>query len=367
MLVIAALNLGIIAMVGALLHLVPHPRLGSPSAAFGVRTPPDRADDPVILEQRRRYGSVLLIVIPVISLLTALAGALLDSVAPASVGVAVLCLVAAALWARAHRAISQAKDTGRWYGHLRQGAVADTSLRTDPVRFPWLWTIPSALVVAVTALVGVVVYPNLPDTLQLPRRGVGETAYLDYPTTVWTAFGLVFGQVLLTALMVGVVVSALRARPDLDAAQPRGSAVRYRKYLAGTARALLAMATLLNLMLSGLSAVVWSGNHSGWLLAAIVGIPLAASLAVAAHLVLRVGGGGKASEAEAPTGLVRRDDDRHSAAAGLLYINADDPAVLVPSRVGRGWTVNLGNPRVLAGAAATLAAAGGAAALFVLM
>lgn len=369
-LVTGVLNLGITAMVSALLHFVPHSRLSSPSIAFGVRIPPGLTDDPVILQQRRRYGSTILVTTPVISLLAALAGALLDSVAPASVGVAVLCFVAAALWARAHRAISQAKDTGDWYGRLRQGVVTDTSLRTDPGRFPWPWTIPSALIIAVTALAGVVVYPDLPDTLKLPQHALGETSYPEFPTTVWTAFSLVFGQVLLTALTAGMVVLALRARPDLDAAQPRTSAERYRKYLAGTARAILAIATLLNLMLLGLSAALWSDNRSGWLLAVTVGVPLAASLAVAAHLVLRVGGGGNrgpATEAEAPTGFVHRDDDRHSVAAGLLYVNADDPAVLVPSRVGSGWTVNLGNPRLLAGAAATLAAAGGAAAIFALL
>jgi uncharacterized membrane protein len=369
-LVIGTLNLGITAMAGALLHLVPHPRLNSPSIAFGVRIPPDLVDDPVILQQRRRYGSTLLVTTPVIALLAALAGSLLDSVAPASVGVAVLCLVAAALWARAHRAISQAKDTGDWYGHLRQGAVTDTSLRTDPVRFPWPWTIPSGLIIAVTALAGVVVYPDLPDTLKLPARSLGETGYPEYPTTVWTAFSLVFGQVLLTVLMAGMVALALRARPDLDAAQPRRSAARYREHLAGTARAILGTAILLNLVLLGLSAAIWSENRSGWLLAMVVGVPLAASLAAAVHLVLRVGGGGSkvpAAEAEAPTGFVRKDDDRHSVAAGLLYINANDPAVLVPSRVGSGWTVNLGNPRFLAGVAATLAAAGSAAALFALL
>lgn len=365
-LVISALNLGITAMVGVLLHFVPHPVLSPPSIAFGVRTPPDLADDPVILQQRRRYSSTLLVTTPVISLLAALVGSLLDSVVPASVGVAVLCLVAASLWARAHRAISQAKDTGKWYGHLRQGVVADTSLRADPVRFPWPWTIPSALIVAVTALAGVVVYPDLPDTLTLPQHVLGETSSPEYPTTVWTAFSLIFGQVLLTVLMAGMVVLALRARPDLDAAQPRDSAARYRDYLVRTARAILGIATLLNLVLSGLSAAIWSENRSGWLLATIVGIPLAASLAVTAHLVLRVGGR-ESRVPEAPTGFVRRDDDRHSAAAGLLYVNADDPAVLVPSRVGRGWTVNLGNPRFLAGAAATLAAAGGAAVVLALL
>lgn len=369
-LIIGALDFGVTAMVGAVLQFVPHPRLSSPSIAFGVRIPPDRNDDPMTLRQRRRYGSALLVITSVISLLAASAGALLDSAAPVGVGVAVLCFAAAALWARAHRAVSQAKDAGNWYGDLRQGVVADTSLRTVPVRFPWSWTIPSVLIIAATALAGVVVYPDLPATLKLPRHSLGETDDLEYPTTVWSAFGLVFGQVLLTVLMAGMVVLALRARPELDAARPRESAARYREYLGGTARAILGIATLLNLMLSGISAAIWSGNRSGWLLVTIVGVPVAASLAVAAHLVLRVGcgrSGSSAAEAEPPTGLVRRDDDRHAVAAGLLYVNADDPAVLVPSRVGSGWTVNLGNPRFLAGMAATLAVAGVAAGILALL
>ena len=366
-LLIGTLNLGITAIVGALLRFFPDPRLSSSSITFGARIPPDRTEDPVILQQRRRYGSILLVTTPVIALLAALAGSLLGSVVPAGVGVVVLCLVAAALWAGAHRAISQAKDTGNWYGHLRQGAVTDTSLRTDPVRFPWPWTIPSALIIAATAVAGVIAYPDLPETLTVPRHSFGETSYPEYPTTVGTAFSLVFVQVVLTVFTAGMVGLALRARPDLDAAQPRDSAARYREHLAGTARAILGTATLLNLMLAGLSAAIWSEVHSGRLLAGIVGVPLAASLAVAAYLVLRVGGGGSGvPAAEAPTGFVQRDDDRHWPAAGLLYLNANDPAVLVPSRVGRGWTVNLGNPRFLAGAAATLAAAGGAAAMFAL-
>jgi uncharacterized membrane protein len=37
------------------------------------------------------------------------------------------------------------------------------------------------------------------------------------------------------------------------------------------------------------------------------------------------------------------DDDRFWK-AGILYINRDDPAVLVPRRFGAGWTMNLGHP-----------------------
>ncbi|MFC7468900.1 DUF5808 domain-containing protein [Actinomadura keratinilytica] len=49
-----------------------------------------------------------------------------------------------------------------------------------------------------------------------------------------------------------------------------------------------------------------------------------------------------------------RDDDRFWRAAGTVYVNADDPAVLVPKRVGLGWTVNLANRRLLASCAVVL-------------
>lgn len=37
------------------------------------------------------------------------------------------------------------------------------------------------------------------------------------------------------------------------------------------------------------------------------------------------------------------DDDRFWR-GGLVYVNRDDPALMVPRRFGLGWTLNFGNP-----------------------
>ena len=53
-----------------------------------------------------------------------------------------------------------------------------------------------------------------------------------------------------------------------------------------------------------------------------------------------------------------RDDDRFWK-VGLLYVNRDDPALVVGSHIGAGWTLNLGNPAawlLIAGNVAALAA-----------
>lgn len=55
-----------------------------------------------------------------------------------------------------------------------------------------------------------------------------------------------------------------------------------------------------------------------------------------------------------------RDDDRFWK-AGLVYINRTDPAIMVTSRIGVGWTLNLGNPAAWLIIAAIIATVAGLA------
>jgi uncharacterized membrane protein len=59
---------------------------------------------------------------------------------------------------------------------------------------------------------------------------------------------------------------------------------------------------------------------------------------------------------ERDTGLTHRDDDKYWR-GGLIYVNREDHALMVPRRFGLGWTLNFGNPRaamLLAGVAALI-------------
>ncbi|MFG3526759.1 DUF5808 domain-containing protein [Streptomyces sp. NPDC047917] len=364
LLVDAALNFGTLVVLSAVLYAAPSPLLNPAAVPFGVRVPPDKARAAVVEEQRHHYRGAILVAAAVVTVLSSALGAALGTLTAGAVGSLLLCAFAAALWVRAHRGIARAKADGGWYEDTRQGAVMDTSLRTDPVRFPWYWTVPALVVIAVSVAAGVIVYPGLPDHISMPRRSAGGTVYESYPTTVWTAFGLVLCQVLLTLVVAAVVAGLLRARADLDVARPAAAAARYRRYLVFTARSMMGIAALLDLMLLGLSALMWSDTRSTPLTWAVTGVPLVAVLALVACLTLRVGPAGSrlpAPAGEDDTGLVPRDDDRFWRGAGTVYVNADDPAVLVPKRVGIGWTVNLGNPRVLVATASLLAVAVGAA------
>ncbi|MCO6749981.1 hypothetical protein KQH21_17720 [Streptomyces sp. IpFD-1.1] len=347
-------NSTVLLLLGAVFYAAPSPRLSPHAVPFGVRVPPGRAEAPEVHRERRRYRALLL---PATAALTALSlglGALTDSALVGSVAALVLCGVAAVLWLRAHQALTRAKEEGGWYEELRQGVAMDTSLRTDPVRMPWLWVVPSLLVLAVSATAGAFAYPELPDTLWLPERSPSGTEYRALATTFWSAFSLVLVQLAVTLTMVGTVAAVLRARADVDASRPRASAAEYRRRLALTARSLLGVGALLNVMLLGLSAMMWTGNRSGALLAVVVGVPALLAVAGAVYPFLPMARAGAGAGEDEATGLVTRDDDRFWRAAGTMYVNADDPAVLVPKRVGLGWTVNLANRRLLAGCAVVL-------------
>ncbi|MGY1439981.1 DUF1648 domain-containing protein [Streptomyces reniochalinae] len=367
MLVSSLLNAGLLLLLGAALYAAPSALLNPGTVPFGVRVPPSRTQDPRVGAVRRQYRAAVLWATAAATAAAAGLGALLDGVAAGAVAGLPLCAVAAAVWLRAHRALAETKKREQWYAGLRQGVVADTSLRTDPVRVPWAWSVPSYLVIVATAAVGTAVYPTLPETLAIPTRTGDGTRYHEVATTFWTAFSLVFGQLVGTAAVLALVAAVLRSRPGLDASRPRAGAVRHRRFLAATSRALFAICAVSDLMLLGLSVMVWSGVRSTAPLFAVVGIPALVTFGIVAGLVVRVGPAGQRlvegrdTEGAENTGLVQRDDDRYWHAGGTVYANGGDPAILVPCRVGMGWTLNLGNPRALTGMIVALVALGSAA------
>ena len=317
------------------------PVVSKPTVPFGVRVPPERTDAPVIRAQRRVYACR-----------TATFAACCTAAAfllPANAGwwlprlILVLeltaCLVCLQL---ARRQITAVKQAEHWFAGHRQAVVADTGWRASPPRFPVRWLLPALAVVAATVATGLLRYPDLPGHLTL---GAGRVV----PRSPASVFVPVIGQAFVTGLWTGVLVLVYRARPDLDAADPRASAARYRAFLGWAAKTMLTVVACvdLTLLLSGLRE---------WQLLRISGgvqlLPVVAGFLAIIAVMIRAGQGGfrLASSPVGAAGLsgpatatADRDDDRFWK-AGFLYVNRGDPALMVAKRFGVGWTVNLGNP-----------------------
>jgi uncharacterized membrane protein len=314
------------------------PAVTRPTVPFGVRVPRERTETPVIRRERRAYywrTAAIGIGGAVAAMTTRNYGSWWLS------KIILLLELAAGLgcfWI-ARGKIAAAKNADGWFAGRRQTVVADTDWRTDPPRFPVRWLIPALAVMAATVAVGALRYPGLPahiDTGFLGRR-VSKSGF-----SVLVAAG----QLYFITVYSGLMLIVHRSRPDIEAADPAASALRYRRFLTAVTRALLTMAALADLGLLLLALPAWQVYRLAGIGRALPMLPFAVGALMLGTVAARVGQGGSRLNGNvrglAPAAGTDRDDDRFWK-AGLLYVNRDDPAIVVAARFGIGWTLNYGN------------------------
>ena len=328
------------------------PAITRPTVPFGVRVPAERARATIIRRERHAYywRTAALGV-----------GATITAVLLQGHGswwlsrIILLLLVAADLgcyWL-ARNKITAVKRAEDWYAGHRQVIATDTSWRTDPPRFPVRWLIPALAVIAATVIVGVIRYPDLPARLAVgfagsgPGSGPGNGQSHGTPKSVVSAFGIVVGQLYVTLLWTGLMVLVYRSRPDIEATDPAASTRRYRRFLAACTRAVLTLLALVNLSLLLAALRTWQVYRVSGFGSALPVLPFVVGLLIFATTAVRTGQGGfRLSGGRAgygPPAGTDRDDDRFWI-AGLIYLNRDDPAIMVGARFGVGWTFNVANP-----------------------
>ena len=329
------------------------PSIADPTVPFGVRLPPEHVGDLEVQSETGRYRWRVL----VSGVAAAGVGLALYAVTaePLMLPLSVLLLVGAwyGCFVLAHAALRNAKIAGGWFEGVRQGIAVDTALRTDPPRFPWLWLLPAIGLIVVTIVVGVASYPTMPHILAVHYDANGVPDRLAVKS-VGTAFSLVFVQVGVSALLVGIAAAIFHSRADIDPARPAASALWFRQYMVLGAKALLGLAAAIDLGMLASSLLMWTGTVAVWAPFVVV-IPIMAGVLVTLVVLARHN---RIPHLQSEgTGLAHRDDDGLWR-GGLIYINRGDHALFVPRRYGIGWTINVGNPRaamLLAALAALIA------------
>jgi uncharacterized membrane protein len=320
------------------------PVVSRPTIQFGVRVPPERVVAPVIGRERYRYVWRSAAIAVVATAVVFATGAHAPSWLSRIIVVLVIATDAGLFWS-AHRSVARVKSAERWFAGRRQTVVTDTGWRSEPARFPTAWLLPAVAIIVATAVVGVLRYPDLPTHLD---AGGGH----NLATTPASAFATLIGQLFATGLWIILLTLAYRSRPDLDTGDPAASLRGHRRALVLIGRAGLTLVACIDLTLALTALRRWQ----------IVDLPvgvtiLPAALGLVGILAVVVHAGGIRGRAGNPAAGSDRDDDRFWK-AGLVYVNRDDPALMVNARFAFGFTPNLGNPRVwliIAGAAVILA------------
>jgi uncharacterized membrane protein len=301
--------------------MVVSPAITRPTLQFGVRVPPEQAGTPVIRQARRAY-----------QWRTAVVAVVATAAAFGSWGhgsnwlprVILILEIAAGVgcYQLGRRKVRAVKASGDWFAGRRQTVVADTSWRADPARFPVWWLVPALAVVVATVVARLVIgHP----AAHVPLAG----------------FAVVIEQVWLTGVWTGMLRLVYRSRPDLETADPAASLRRYRALLDTYAKAALVFVALFDVSMLLLGLQGWGVYHLTGGAVIVLLLPILAGLILFFAVAFRAGRRAWATGSR-PSAATDRDDDQFWK-GGLIYVNHDDPAVLVSARFGVGWTPNFGN------------------------
>jgi len=322
--------------------------LRPPGLPLSVRVPQAHADDAVVLSAIRRFRWGLVLAWVVAAATTAVLALLGQT--PLAVVLPVLLYAALSVLALvlSRRMIIDAKRAGGWF----DGVPVRVSAQLTPPTYrhpPIIWPALAIIVLAVATAVDVALYPSLPDPIAVHFNAAGE-ANAWAAKSVWSVFGiLIIGAaavVLLAVLSVFAARYSVRIQAD-DTAQQAALRTQVQRTMLTSVLSELSFVLAL-----GISAIELAQRLFPGVRGAVAGGAIGLVVLVMAVVIGNVARGRaqlrpanlRDPRSPRPDAV---DDDEHWK-GGLIYVNRDDPALMVPRRFGLGWTVNLGRPAGIA-------------------
>jgi uncharacterized membrane protein len=318
---------------------------------LGVSVPTTHLHEPVVRHSLRRYR----IGVVASALVVGLGLTVLSPHAAVAAGLMapfVQVGVAAALFVWARRPILDAKRSAGWYDDVPVRVSAQLTAGAVVGRGSRLWYAAALVVLLVTGIAGVALYGRQPDPYPTDWDGAGypDAFTAKSVVSVFAATAVTLGVLILLAALNEVIpLLPVRKYPD---GNPLGAERRRLAVRQGLQSGLGLLAVLITAGVAVLQITIWSGVTGAGLDAAGIGYVLLIMAAVLALLVRLIHanavgllpGGVAADGTSAASAGFQSPDDDDCWKAGLIYVNRDDPAILVPKRVGIGWTINFGRP-----------------------
>ncbi|MEK4059817.1 MULTISPECIES: DUF5808 domain-containing protein [Paenibacillus] len=191
------------------------------------------------------------------------------------------------------------------------------------------WYLAHVVVLALCIFFAITRWDTIPQWFHLGKY--------DFDKSVWTVFMLNTLQTLNIVLYTGIHLMISRARTSLDHHDPEGSLQKQlkRKKIYSL---LTYYASFLIVVFLGLTQAItlYSWNEN---LLFRIGSPIFAALFLALiGVMLYLRFRGLDQQRDVPS-----QEERHWKWLGSIYVNPEDPALIVPDRYGFGWTVNMAN------------------------
>lgn len=344
------LMVGIMILLFVIQAFVPY--VVKKTEVFGIYVPVQYGNEPMLAKLKKRYAlSVLFGGFLIAAAYAIWFGSQTPSEESAVLwGVVLLfiiILLSMALYYINHLKVKKEKQQKEWTQGKTEKLVVDLQFRKDLEMFSSIVFLLPMLVTAGLIVYTLTVYASLPE--QIPVH-FGPDGIADRFTgkTVFSSISLLLILLVMQALFLFINSALKMSGSKIRASQKKQSRNREltsRKYGSW----LLLVTTIAVTLLLGsiqLSILYPDLGNSLLTMSLIVGFMILVLAGVAVYIFKTVKSGTGVEEEMEP-GVLDADDDKYWK-AGIFYINKEDPSMMVEKRFGVGWTVNLGNPKILA-------------------
>lgn len=340
--------------LGLLLAFTPY--LMRKTECFAVTIPSAAQSDPRLVALKKRYATIMIVATALFTIVAIAAGSFIvqatekPSGSAGGIGIALECaallgpaIVSFALMLAFRKRVIAIKRAEGWAAARRE-RTAVVGEEDVPGPISLAWNLLYVVVILLTAALGLVFYPTMPDLIPMHGDLAGNVdSWAE--KSIGSVFGFPLGMELFMAVVFfGCHAIIIRSKRPTDPGAPATSALAYGLFARAESIFLLIVGVVISggigigFMLSS-AGIVTLGQFGATML--IVGV-----LVVIGAIALSIVYG------QAGSRLFRRmqgddylpDDDDEHWKLGVFYVNRDDASVFLPERFGIGWTINFARP-----------------------
>lgn len=326
------------------------PRASRKNILFGVKVPEYAMEDREVLNLKNRFTLFnLLIGIPPIIILSLLLYRFPNPILQIIITFGYLGLLFL-IYLKFNFKAKALKKEKNWDKDSKKIVVVDIRYSRDKSKIgiisPLWYLIPLTLV-AFNLILGIVLYPDLPDKIPTHWNFKGEiTTYAD--KSYGTVLLLPFFQLLTLGILYFSHWSIGRTKQQIDPDNPEISLKKNIIFRKAWSIYLFILTILITLLFTALGLLSYgiffktikAINIITWI---IVGF----SMIGAIILSIKLGQGGERLKLDGEEGLKKgydKEDDHLWKLGNTIYYNPEDSSIFVEKRFGVGWTVNVGRP-----------------------
>jgi uncharacterized membrane protein len=324
------------------------PFLTKETIIFGVRIPDEEINNPLVEQLKRNFKHNYLAAMIPYSIMIGFPFYEYDDKSILILGIILLVLLTGYFYALYHHKMLIIKNSfvkkDDW--KKEQVIVVDTGFRAGKYLIPFAWFIPSLIIIIFCFLFIMLNYDKIPTTIPIKFNFDGNVIHFT-TKTFFNVFMMPIISIINLLLFAGIYFVIKRAKQQTTSNYPEKSKLQDRKvsylwsgYIVILAFILSAFFVIISLKIDQLI------NLSGELFTIInIAVP---NIALFGAIILAIKTGQSGSRLKFNTVETASNyniaDDNSYWKLGMFYYNPDDPAFMVPKRIGIGWTLNFGHP-----------------------